>query len=230
MASIAILGQNIMDLYYQQFKADEDFFELYHFKYLAGVAYGKLIQEEYEKQWRLNFQLEGFGYVSVAQDWLIKGENKLEKDSDGTYFIKLDKKPFSFLFDRQSSAIQTITPIGGKACKEFIRISADEKWKICALPHTGKTFWYLEIDVIRFVGITCLPDKVATLYVPGLDLDIDDNLNIPMTKEADIIDWVLQRMIGARQGTVVDMTNDGNPNKTVASEINNIFSQIKTKA
>lgn len=229
MAKLSIVAQNIMDLYYQQFKADEDFFELSHFEYLAGIAYAKILQDEYEKNYKMNLQIEGYGFVDLSQDWLKIEEQKLEKDSYG-FFIKLDKKPFSFLYDKQSSAIQNVTPLGGKQCSEFIRMNADEKWKLCALPGTAQIFWYLEGDKIRFENIACKPEKIKVLYVPGLDDDFDGDFNIPKSKEADIVDWVLNRMFVARQGGVVDMTNDSNPNKTLATEINNIFSQIKTKA
>jgi hypothetical protein len=229
MAQLSIVAQNIMDLYYQQYKADEDFFELSHFEYLAGVAYGKILQDEYEKNYKMNLQIEGYGFVDLSQDWLKIEELKLEKDAYG-YFIKLSKKPLSFLYDKQSSAIQNIVPLGGTKCAEFIRMNAEENWKICALPNVRQIFWFLEGDKIRFENLQCKPEKLKVLYVPELNDSNDGDFNIPKSKEADIVDWVLNRMFVARQGNVVDMTNDSNPNKTMGTEINNIFSQIKTKA
>lgn len=229
MSVISIVAQNVMDLYYQAYKSDEDFFELYHFQYLVGVGYGKVLQDEYEKNYKLNLQIEGYGYVNISQDWLKSEEHTIEKDKDDRFFIKLNKKPFSFLFDNQTSAVQNVIPLGGPKCGEFIRMNGDERWKLCAVAGTAQVFWILEDEKIYFENLTVKPTKIKVLYVPGLDKDIDDNFNIPKTKEADVIDWVLQRMFVARQGGVIDMTNDGNNNKALANEINNVFSQIKTK-
>jgi hypothetical protein len=232
MAAIGILAQHIMDLYYQSFKSDDEFFELLHFEYLAGVAYAKLLQNEYENNYKLNLHEEGYGYVTLSQDWLRAEEHKIKKDADGRYFIQLDMAPFSFLYDSQNSSIQDVIPLGQNSQKEFIRMGSQERWKIKASRGTRIIFWYLEKDKIYAASENTngMPERLKVLYVPAPEKDISDDFTIPVTKEADIISWVLNIMFTARQGTVVDMTNDANPNKTLATEINNIFSQIKTKA
>ena len=44
MAKLKDTAQATMDLYYQSFKADEDFFDLDDFKYLNSVAYADFLQ------------------------------------------------------------------------------------------------------------------------------------------------------------------------------------------
>lgn len=226
MASLIITAQNCMDLYYQQFKSDEDFFEDYHFKYLCGVAYAKILQDEYEKSYKLNLMEKGIGMASINPQWFVAEEIELKASDIGDKEIQLKACPFTFRFDMQSSGIQGLYPLNG-TCGDFIRINVDDKWKLKTVPTTNIVWWYPFSDKIIFENIRCGLKKVKVLYIPSLK-DVEDKCGLPDSMEADIIDWVLQRMFLARNGTVVDMTNDQNPNKALETEINTAFKNIKT--
>lgn len=226
MSKISIVAQNLMDLYYQSFKSDEDFFELYHFEYLVSVAYAKLLQLDFEKAWKLNYQVEGIGYISVPSDWVKEVELQVKKDGSSKY-VELPDQPFVFLYDNQNSGIQTVRPIGFSECNEFIRSAINQSWKLCRMPDVGIVYWMPVQKKIFFEKLNCRLDRVSVIYVPAIDLDKSHDFDIPKTKESDIIEWVLNIMRVARDGTVVDKTNDGNPNKVLQTEINDIFKNLK---
>lgn len=231
MGAIAVLAQNIMDQYYQQYRSDTDFFRLYHFKYMAAIGYAKLVQDEYKEQYEKNKAEEGYGYLSAPSDWLVSEKKKVDRDDEDQYFVELDNFPMTFLFDNQNTAIQDVEPVGNNNCREFQRIQKDLLWQYKLLSDfTDVTYWFVDGKKIIFKNLLCKPKEVKITYIPGLSINIDDNFNIPVTKEADVFDWVLNRLIIARQGTVIDWSQDGNPNKTVQHEISNIFGRLTTNA
>lgn len=227
MASITILGQTIMDLYYQQYKSDEDFFEEEHFQYLVTVAYAKLLQDEYEKSYAKARAEKGRGEAQLNPQWFIPEDHELQASDLGDKEISLKNCPFSFRFDEQSSSIQGVYPLGGK-CSELIRTNIESLWALKHVPTTNIVWWYPVGNKIIFKNIHCGLKRVKILYIPSLK-DIDDECGVPDSMQGDIMDWVLQRMSVARQGGVIDMTADQNPNKMIETEINTAFRNLKTK-
>lgn len=226
MAQLSETAQNTMDLYYQQYKSDEDFFQFYHFQYLNSVVYGKILQEEYEKSYKLSLAERGIGEATMNPEWYVPAELDVVPSEEGDREVVLPSCPFTFRFDRSSTGIQNISQLAGR-CGEFIRISAEETWKLKSAPNTDIIWWYPLGNKIIFPKIHCGLKKVRVLYIPSLK-ELDDNCAIPDSMAHDIIAGTLNLMFIARSGGVVDMTSNQNPNKVMETELDTTFKNLKT--
>ena len=220
------LAQNFMDLYYQQYKSDEDFFELYHFKYVAYVVFCKVLQEEYEKSYKLALGEEGRGEAQLNPDWYVTQEFEVMMSEIGDRQINFSTPPFQFRFDKQSSGIQNIFPFN-KKCGEFIRTTVDEVWKIRNAPKTSVIWWHVLGNSIMLYNINCGLKKVRLSYIPSL-VGLDDDAPISEAVQEDILRRGLELMFAARNGNVIDTSSLQTPNKVIETEINNAFKNLKT--
>jgi hypothetical protein len=232
MANLADTAQITMDLYYQNYKTDEDFFKLKHFLYLSGVAYSKLLEEEYilaRKEAKLE---EGLTDIVLADDWLIEQTLELKPaEIEDTYEAPLAKPLFSFPYDPYSFGLQSVRPAGKSLCPVFIRTSLRESWMDCILPATKNVFFYVAGGKLRVRSNGCKPDKVILLMVPDITAEAFGEAGgpVPKTKEDPIIRKTLEIMLRAREGVVVDMSNNSNPNKVMQTEIDTMFPNLRTK-
>lgn len=212
-----------MDLYYQQFKSDEDFFEVEHFEYLNGVVYAKLLQEEYERSYQKSLAETGRGYATISPQWYIEETVKVTTSDMGDAEIVMKDCPFTFRFDRSNTAIQGIYPIKGK-CKDFISINIDERFKFDGLPKSTVVYWYPVSNKIILHNLSCGLKEAKIIYIPGLKAG-SDKCGISDGMEYDVINGTLDLMKRAKQGEVVDMTNNNNPNKALETEISAKFAR-----
>lgn len=227
MGKLISLAQNIEDLYYQQYKTDDDFFELYHFKYLASITYSALLQQEFEKSYAKNLQEHGEGSADLNPEWFIHEELKIKRAQEiAPYEAQLScRSAFSFRYDKQNSGIKDILPLNGR-CGDFIRMSMDEKWKFDLLPTSSEIYWFPLGPKIYFSNIHCGASRATIIYIPAID-GMDDNVQIADGMQKTIIEETLNLMFTARNGKVIDTTNDGNANATLETEINDKFSKIR---
>ncbi len=137
------------------------------------------------------------------------------------YEAKLKHAFFAFKYDKQFTGIQDIVPIVGK-CKDFIRMSPEQRWHLDMVPDNDVVFWYPVKDKIMFHNVKCGLKRARILYIPSMG-DMNEDIPVSETLTEDIITRSLQIMFLARQGMVVDMTADKNPNKVLESEINQAF-------
>lgn len=226
MGQLIETAQNTMDLYYQQYKSDEDFFEEYHFKYLNAVAFSQILQEEYEKSYKLSLAEKGVGEAQLNPEWFIPEERDVVGSDMGDKELTLTDCPFTFRFDKQSSGIQGVYPLSGK-CGDFIRMSIDDQWKLKNAPESDIVFWFPLSNKIVFKNVKCGLKKVKVVYIPSLK-SLADSCVIPDSMQMEVIQRTLQLMFVARQGAVVDMSNNQNPNKAMESEIDTVFKNLKT--
>jgi hypothetical protein len=228
MAQLGNTAQQTMDLYYQHFRTDQDFFRLVHFRYLCAVAYASLLQDYYEKSYARALSENGMGDVDLPTEWMISETLGVQSGAHGEHYLELKQKPFSFLYDNQFRSIQTIMPVGDFSARLF-RISIKEVWKLRAMPQTRNVFWFSMGDQkIQFRNMNTSLSEVMVFYLPSLG-DLSDEAELADGLEGRVIEATLNLMSIARQGGVVDMTNDQNPNRTMETEVNNIFRGIKTK-
>lgn len=228
MSTQSSLAQNTMDLYYQQYASDEDFFKIYHFKYLNGITYAALLQAEYEKSYAKNLAETGIGMATISDDWFCHETVQLVRATEIGQFVTQLKchKIFSFRYDRQDTGLKDVIALNG-SCGDFIRLRFIERWKLQLLPEGTPEIYYFPLgNKIYFSNITCGLSKAIVVYIPALNM-LDD-IDIAPTLEADIVQGTLNLMFAARQGKpVIDTTNDGNPNATMETEINEKFEKIR---
>jgi hypothetical protein len=228
MAYLKDIAQIVMDLYYQNYKADEEFFKKHHFKYLVTVCYNSFIQDYYDLNYTKNLAENGHAQVDLSSDWFVEEEAEV-KYENGNYTAILKNRPFAFLHDNQYRSISDIVPVDCDCDVRLSRIKAVERWKLSALPATSYTFWYLFAgNRIRFEKVKCGIGKIIVYVLPSL-VTTDDKAVIASGLQQKVIEATLNLMFQARQGTVVDFTNNQNPNKVMETEIDTVFRGLKTK-
>jgi len=224
-SSLSYVAQMIMDLYYQNVKSSEDFFELPHFIFAARAIYGKLLEIESDKARRLAKEETGYYTIDVSQDWLIEEVVKVEKVKGGGkyahYVGELKETPFPFPFDTMGYGVQSVELIEPSDCESsMIRINRDQKDSLKHLPKTNSIYWFVQGKKVHgFTTSICEPKEWGVNFAPALSLDADKAI-IPLGKQADIISFGVNLFKGAAQGMIVDMSNDRNPNKIIETEIN----------
>lgn len=214
---LAELAQRIMDIYYQDYTSDEDFLDIEDFKSQVSTAYAKLLTDDYQAQKLINKQLEGISVVSLSPDLLVSKVIKLQKEGD-LYVAPLPHPFFVFPFDAMATSIQSVTPVGQR-CNEFIKASIDDRWKICMITQGTKSYYTCELNKIVFERLACKNlQEVNVTYAPAFDSS-NNYFFIPDTRAFTIQTMVLQVMFAARDGNVIDMSNDSNQNKAQQTEI-----------
>lgn len=213
---LAILAQDIMDMYYQDFKEDEEnHFDLDFFKRQVLDAHARLLREEYLQAYAILRSNGGHlvEVVCLGENYITKKRFKLEKDDvSGVWKVKLGKV-FSFPYDNSSTGIQDVTPIKYDGCV-MVRSKRSKQFMKRFQPETTITRWWPEINEIFFDKNCC--SEVNVFFIP--DSADDSEINPAF---ADMIkDTVLDRMFRAKNGNVIDQTNDGNKNAIPQTEIN----------
>lgn len=228
MPVLADTAQVIMNLYYQSYRKDADFFRLFHFKYITGAVISKIMEEEYKAAKQAARVDDPSAEIDLPAEWLI-GEVVEVKQEGNDNIITLKHTPFQFPYDLLGRTVQYIETADGP-CRDFVRISVKEKWKFERLPQTKKIFFYVEREKVFFVTKDKL-GKLKVHYAPDITSASfgEDGGVIPVSKEEEVIRRTLDIMMKARQGTVVDMTNNSNPNKTIQTEIDTTFGNLRTK-
>lgn len=218
-----------MDLYYQTYKSEEDFFDIEHFIYLAGISYASFLQSEYERSYKQNLAENGIGSAFLNPDWFILEEIEIKPgDNLAPHIAELKHPVFQFNFDTQNNGIKEIMPLNG-TCNEFVRIGFDERYKLKLLPPSPEVYWFPMARKIGFAKIYCGLSKAVALYIPSPSCG-DTEVPIPDAMEGTILAATLNLMQQAKAGQpVIDTTSDGNPNKEMVTELNNIINKIRQR-
>lgn len=218
METLATVAQDVMDKYYQDYASDEDFFQLDDFMGVVSSAFNKIANDEYDQNKLFNKQVNGYSVVDISDDWLTKEIATVTIDDfTGDLVAILSKKVWMPSFDLLGTGIQEVQI---KNCPECIRIARTDTWKLRIIPVVKSIFFIAEKDKVRFKHTKGLKvnDKVRVSYVAAISSDDEDGI-IPESKVFQIRAVALQLMIATRDGTVVDMTSNKNPNKNLQTEI-----------
>jgi hypothetical protein len=212
--TLVALAETIMYMYYRDYPSDEEFFDIDSFKSAVVQAYSKLLLDDYKEQKLINRQTEGISMVSLSADLLTSADLDIQKeDATGLMFVKLPKRYLVFPFDPMATAIQSVAPVG-KRCNEFIKVSIDDRWKICQIPSGAASYYSAEIDKIVFERLSCKDlNKVRVTYAQQISSD-DDDFDIADTRAFQIQTMVLQVFFAAKDNNTIDMSNDSNNNTT----------------
>lgn len=226
--TLSYAAQMAMDLYYQNYQSNNDFFGIEHFIYCCKAAYGKLLNDDAEESRKVQFLLTGNYVIELSQDWSTQVTLTFEYDEKlKKYVATLPTTPFFFKNDRMSSAVQDIQPISG--CKSFVRSSYDTAWQDCFMPSTEDVIWFLKGDKIIAANATC--EMEADVYfIQGLGTDPDKIILPDDGTQLDIVTSVYNVMGTVRDKLqAIDMSNNQNPNKAVQTEIDGVYTNLKTK-
>jgi hypothetical protein len=216
MKQIDILAQDIMDLYYGDFKEEnEDFFDIDFFIRQVEDTHAFILREEYKQMYAMlrADNRHKVDMVSIPDRWLVRGSLEVKSDKDAPAYVALKNEIFSFPYDQTSCGVQDVIPL--EDCT-LIRSSYSDVWKEKFTGKIGRWFIIPDNEGVK-IGFKNYTGKVEVLYVPvaGAKTFIDEGL-------ADQIkDIILNRMFKAKSGEgVIDKTNDSNPNAIPETEIN----------
>lgn len=207
---VSRIAQICMDAFYQEFKPADAFLRLEHFVHLCLAADNKLKQDEFKEQRLLNIRMRNFNAPIILNNSLFEeAEFSIVNDR-----VKLPHPIMSFSGDDSMIGIASVEPVG--QCKPFMRINANEKSSACNIDDV--VLWYPLKNEIVFLNLqkVCNPSKVRISYVGMLDKDSLIN----EAREWGIITMVTQFIKAAKDGVIVDMSNDQNPNVATQTEIN----------
>lgn len=215
MATLKQIAQMAMDLYYRDYKSDDQFFDLEHFAFLSVGAYVGLVNEEGVLNKAMNRQQTGVSFIEISPDWIREEEVKVEKKGKRN-IARLKYKVFAWDFDAMASGIQRVVVDTDSPCSELQKISQRDLQYTCFLPLNSQGMY--AVMTCDELHILCDVEKVTVYYVPLPSIDNMD-LEIHEDKQNDVIREVINLMLNPA-GTVVDKSNDSNPNAVPAGELN----------
>lgn len=223
------LANRVQDLYYQDYAPDESFFETYDFKFHCAAVYSDMLDKMFQQMRKEGKAINGFSDVEISANWLVKEEITLQQDQiTKLYYATTSSKIFGFGFDEFSYALDQVIRIGdckSKRCR-LQKLSRNEVPYLDLAAATSLCyFWQAEGDKIAFtdnIGSVLVP------YVPIVSADNDNNV-LSDNIAAEVIKAVYALMINARNGTVVDESNDSNKNTTPANQQNPQLNKIQAQ-
>lgn len=208
--SIRKVAQMAMDAFYQEFRPDNAFLRLEHFLYLCIAADSKLKQDEYAAQVNIRLRTRQMGAaISMSADNYITVEAELKKER-----VKLPFPIMTFAGDNDNLGVASVTPVG--KCKNIMRLNIDEEWMACDTPSVP--FWIPDCDGVRFLNLknNCSVEKVKVRYIPQLN----NKGNIQEARKWAVLNLVTVFIKSAKDGAIIDTSNDGNSNVAQQTEIN----------
>lgn len=228
MRLLGDIAQNVMDLYYQDNKSDDDFFRPYHFLYMCSLAYQLLLQTEFNNSRRVSQEEESgqpIGFVS--DDWFVPESVTFTRAGNGTDFTCTLKYPvFNFQYDTQNSGLKEIFFEDCGKNNTFVKVPVEAKWEIKHYPAVDDViFGYPVGATVNLMNVRCGIKKGIAFYIPApADMESPDNANISIAGPVAelVFATVFKVFDDARKGiagTGIDMTADQNKNKIPQTEL-----------
>lgn len=213
------IGDMASALFYQNYRADDQFFDLPHFKFLIATKYAEIFNAEYQRNKKENRLLTGYSWVEISPDLLYTETLPLKQDvkNKNQWYVELSQNIFLFNWDAMASGVQFVN-IGGD-CGSVVRISKNDVFALCHMPVTDQAMYYVEsANKIIFVNYKCQGGNPSISYLPAIDCANDDSV-IGDEHVNQIIIEILNLMFGAKNGNIVDMSNNTNPNTVQQTEL-----------
>lgn len=215
------VAQDTMDLYYQNYKADNDFFDLSDFVTHCGNAITAIYQAFYNQEYQQLRQEKKDEFITFDIAWLNADEIDVKKERDITFAI-LQHSVMTFPFDKSLTGIQLVLDDNGV---EVERTTIQQLFQLKYLPVTNRIFFYADLlggdkcetgSKIKFAnkGI-CNLKKVRVYYVPS----VNDDMQVPDGIIENVIQQTLSMMRAAAEKTVIKKSLDGNQNKILETEM-----------
>ena len=214
---LSTVAQYAMDEYYQNFRADLDFFDLPDFVFHCGNTVTDYYKQEYDKMRAENRQDKQDEILSFSSDVLSQQEVEL-KWVDNVLTAVLEYPFMSFPYDVWNTGLQTIIPASGKDLGIFKRSALAEIWKFTHLPEDNKIYWYPAggLNINFYKNCNCNVKTAIVFYVPS----VNDNMSVPDGIIAHVVNNTVAMMKQIKEGTVVKKELDRNQNQTLQTEAN----------
>lgn len=235
MISLVQMAENAMNLYFQDDAQRQEFFDVEDFKVHIANAYSELLDEFFQLERKEQRVAIGFANVEIPLAWTINETIPVKKDEiTGEWYAETSQDMFTFKWDNFGYGIVRLLP--GKPEKKdcdsevffngkFVKITSTESDYLETLPITNKCFYFVG-GKNRFVFPEKNPGFIIPYYVPVVT-GVDDNEVMSDTMAAECIKRVWTLMTTAKNGVVIDQTNDGNENAPLPTQLNPKVNKIQ---
>jgi len=223
MTRLQIIASLVMDAYYQSYAKESDFLQQEDFEQYTSIFFQQVLQEDFDKTRREMLQMRLFELNDspiLSDAWYKLKEVEVKKDKDRFYAVM--PTTFSFNRDTTFSGLKAVYPINdiGDVCGKFAKIKIDQFEGLKYLPKSDRTIYYFPLgDNIDFKNVSCGLKKVNIAYIPTLDESEEGEINIPDGLVAEIVVRTYNFLALAKNGAVIDKTNNQNQNKIIQTEI-----------
>lgn len=223
--SLTQLAEKAQDQYYQDYAPRDKFFDLDDFKFHAATYYSAALNLLYQAARRENKAQDGFANMEIPAAWLITERLPVQKDEDGRYFIKPTFDVFSFDYDAFANGLNGLRSTG-KGCNgktfELIKISNNDPRFLQLMPETGIVFYFLAPN--NKITLTQDIKEGELWYIPRV-VDNDSTCVLSDNIAADVIMKTLTMMFGAKNGNLIQQSNDGNKNLNPQTQDNPVLNR-----
>lgn len=211
------VAQLAMDEFYQQYKGENDFWELTDFISMVGNTVASMYQQVYQQYYTMIRQEKNPEVVCFDSGWLLSQELEVSKDSNGFLTTTLSKPVMTFPYDKSSSGIQEIFIIEPFNTCQPERTSLSALYQLKYLPKTNRVFFYQDMSKINFwSNVIFNVKKIRLLYVPVMN---DAEAPIADGMIAQAISTTVNDLKKIAAGNVIDSTENQNSNKVLQSEL-----------
>lgn len=215
MATLVEAAQRMMDLFEQNYQANDKFLDLDDWKYQIATAYSTALSTMYQSERRANKQMDGFSNIEIPAAWLVSEEITIEYDEDDDrYYSNLKHPVFSFDWDNAANALQGVHKRGKGPHCVYRKISLNERRFRQIIPPNSAILFYLNKPTeIVFWGAK-KGANVEVQYVPAIvgqenDCILSDNII------SVIQDKILETFFKSKTGNFIQKADDQNPNTPV---------------
>lgn len=207
---VSDLAQLIEDAHYQDFRPADGFWRKEQFEQMVIAADAKLKQDEYKEQVALNLRrrapnadvnLSSSNYVTVEAA-VIEGEKATLPDP-------------IMRFPGASASLSVSQVRAEGNCGNFMPIEPNQVWQVCGIKDV--VFWHPDECGIKFLHLkeNCNPNKVFVTYIPELQA----KSTIAENRRWAILNMVTIFLKSAKDGVVIDMSNNYNRNVLPQAEV-----------
>lgn len=223
MAKLIDIATLVQDRYLQDFASNDEFFDIEDFKAHVAITYSAMLNAPFQAERKISKAQEGFANVEINPEWTVRDTVDIKYDEPtNKYYANTEGSIFSFDFDAFAYAVLPVIGVGKRCnnqqCK-FRRITIYEAQFQNVIPPVGVVFYYLN-SATEFVFLGAKEgDKIEIPYIPNV-VDAEDDCRLSDSIVQPLIDACVKAFFEAKNGNVIDKTNDQNPNSPAQQQVN----------
>lgn len=218
------VAQQAMDNFYQQYKGEDDWYDLDDFILNCGNTIAAIYLSYYQQNYAMNRQDRNGEGISFDAGWLLEQEAEVTKEGK-VLFANLSNSVMTFPYDNNATGIQNVFITDPFSYDELERTTLSAIWQLQYTPKVNRIFFFSDVaatgcESISRLGFVnkgnCNIKKIRVLYVPVMN---DGYSNVA---DGVISDAVIKTVLAMKQmasGVVVDETENQNSNKVLQTEL-----------
>ncbi len=212
---IDIVAFRAMDLFYQNYKSNSEFWDIDDFVAHCGGVLGSVYQQEYNRE-RAEARSEKRDEVITFDPNILLIQEIEVKEEGGDIWAELECPVMSFPFDQQGVGLQEIMALAPRNSIHFERTTFAAKYQLDYIPNSRIIWFYLMGDKIMLINkSTTKLKKIRAFTVPSVN---SEKLLVPDGIVEYVITTAAMTIKQGAQGTVVKKSSDQNPNKIIQTE------------